>query len=326
MLNLFCYFVFLNHFFFHAAKPLPYFEKIYQSSDEGEEPIFRNLQTGKAPNTRAHKLTRIDEFLNRNEVFAARTNPSIFKANSVSQFPSAYVIGCSDSRVPISRILGAGIGEVFETRNIANQYEADSPASVSALGYAVKTLKVPHVVVIGHEGCGGCTYSLEEAMLEVEGSPKLADNTQSSKAIYQYTSPLKDLARSSLLLNNITSPNAPSLKKTWQFIGGTRKPNEFLVSSLVELNVIKQVEKIAKTQIVQSTWQEGKKLTVHGWIYNIKDGHLHPVITRSGRVVLGETSGDAATSGRVQAQLNCRNFFYFYKKCDTVDISRPAHS
>ncbi|KAI8458369.1 carbonic anhydrase [Phakopsora pachyrhizi] len=303
MLNLFCYFVFLNHFFFHAAKPLPYFEKIYQSSDEGEEPIFRNLQTGKAPNTRAHKLTRIDEFLNRNEVFAARTNPSIFKANSVSQFPSAYVIGCSDSRVPISRILGAGIGEVFETRNIANQYEADSPASVSALGYAVKTLKVPHVVVIGHEGCGGCTYSLEEAMLEVEGSPKLADNTQSSKAIYQYTSPLKDLARSR-----------------------TRKPNEFLVSSLVELNVIKQVEKIAKTQIVQSTWQEGKKLTVHGWIYNIKDGHLHPVITRSGRVVLGETSGDAATSGRVQAQLNCRNFFYFYKKCDTVDISRPAHS
>ncbi|CAH7666702.1 carbonic anhydrase 2 [Phakopsora pachyrhizi] len=207
----------------------------------------------------------MEEFSSRNTKFATDTPQSVFQATSNGQNPSAYMIGCSDSRVPLTSIFNSGIGEIFESRNIANQFNPNSTESVSALGYAVKVLNVPQVVVVGHEGCGGCAHALEEAMLEAEGNSKPHSNDWTSHLI-SFTSQIKLLAHSESL----------------DFSEVNKTSNELQLSNLVDVNVRSQVNEIARNQVVQSTWAEGKKLAIHGLVYDINTGKLRSVVTRTG--------------------------------------------
>jgi carbonic anhydrase len=164
-----------------------------------------------------------------------------FKDLAKGQQPPLLWIGCSDSRVPANEIIGAKPGEVFVHRNIANMVVHSDMNMLSVLDYAVNVLKVKHVIVCGHYGCGGV---------------KAAMGNQSIGLIDNWIRHIKDVYRlHEEYLNSFTDDD--------------ERFNKF-----VEVNVQEQVFDLAKTSIVQGAWRNGQDLTLHGWTYGLNSGYV----------------------------------------------------
>lgn len=169
------------------------------------------------------------------------SDPAFFEKLSSGQQPPLLWIGCADSRVPANEIIGAQPGEVFVHRNIANMVVHTDMNMLSVLDYAVNVLKVKHVIVCGHYGCGGV---------------KAAMGNQQIGLIDNWIRHIKDTYRfHSEELNAIADED----KRFDRF---------------VELNVIEQVMDLAKTSIVQGAWRTNQELFIHGWVYDLKDGFV----------------------------------------------------
>jgi len=169
------------------------------------------------------------------------TNPDFFAKLSQQQNPEYLWIGCSDSRVPANEIVDMLPGEIFVHRNIANLVVHTDLNCLSVIQYAVEVLQVKHIIVCGHYGCGGIKAALDNRQ------HGLIDNwLRNIKDIYRFHEVELDVIHDEKEKLNL----------------------------LCELNVIEQVANICHTTIVQSAWESGQKLTVHGWIYSIEDGIL----------------------------------------------------
>ncbi|WP_417885395.1 carbonate dehydratase [Zunongwangia sp.] len=166
-------------------------------------------------------------------------DPNFFKRLENGQKPPLLWIGCADSRVPANQIIGADPGEVFVHRNIANMVVHTDMNMLSVLDYAVNALKIQHVLVCGHYGCGGIKAAMENK------SVGLIDN---------WIRHIKDVYK----MHQAELEAIDDEKKRWD--------------RLVELNVIEQVYDLAETSIVQNAWKSGQKLIVHGWVYGVGDG------------------------------------------------------
>jgi carbonic anhydrase len=156
-----------------------------------------------------------------------------------SQNPEYLWIGCSDSRVPANQITGTSPGDIFVHRNIANMVIHSDMNMLSVLSYAVEVLKVKHIIVCGHYGCGGVLAAMENKQFG------LIDN---------WLRHIKDVYRI-----HFKELDALTDKKV-------------RTDRLVELNVIEQVQDLGKTSIVQNAWKREQPLHIHGWVYDVKDG------------------------------------------------------
>ncbi|MBP9069949.1 MAG: carbonate dehydratase [Bacteroidia bacterium] len=166
-------------------------------------------------------------------------DPNFFADLANVQTPEYLWIGCSDSRVPANEITGTKPGEMFVHRNIANMVVHSDMNLLSVLSYAVEVLKVKHVIVCGHYGCGGI---------------RAAMGNQQYGLIDNWLRHIKDVYR-------IHSKELDMIKDL--------KARE---NRLVQLNVIEQVQDLGKTSIIQNAWKNGQSLHVHGWVYDIHDG------------------------------------------------------
>ena len=168
-------------------------------------------------------------------------NPDYFNNLAERQKPPLLWIGCSDSRVPANEIIGAEPGEVFVHRNIANMVIHSDMNMLSVLDYAVNALKVQHVIVCGHYGCGGV---------------KAAMGNSSIGIIDNWIRHIKDIYRL-------------YQKELDAILDEKDRFNKF-----VEINVKEQVFDLAKTSIVQSAWKNGQELSIHGWVYGLNSGYV----------------------------------------------------
>lgn len=165
-------------------------------------------------------------------------DPGFFERLSCVQNPEYLWIGCSDSRVPANQIIDLPSGEVFVHRNIANVVVHTDLNCLSVIQYAVEVLKVKHIIVCGHYGCGGIRAALEEK------EHGLIDN---------WLRHIRDVIR-------LNADELDALE------------HEDKIRRLCELNVIEQVRNVCNTTIVRNAWQNGAELCIHGWIYNLEDG------------------------------------------------------
>jgi carbonic anhydrase len=165
--------------------------------------------------------------------------PNYFQKLANSQNPEYLWIGCSDSRVPANQITGTLPGDIFVHRNIANMVIHSDMNMLSVLSYAVEVLKVKHIIVCGHYGCGGVLAAMENKQFG------LIDN---------WLRHIKDVYR-------LHFKELDALKDTKE-----------RANRLVELNVIEQVQDLGKTSIVQNAWKREQPLHLHGWVYDVKDG------------------------------------------------------
>jgi len=173
-----------------------------------------------------------------------KEDPKFFERLSKLQAPEYLWIGCSDSRVPSNELINLAPGEVFVHRNIANMVVHTDLNCLSVIQYAVEVLKVKHIIVCGHYGCGGIKAALEDV------DHGLIDN---------WLGHIKDV-------NRIHEAELSVLNDAEKH------------SRLCELNVIEQVSNVCDTTIVKNAWEAGAELFVHGWIYNIKNGILNDII------------------------------------------------
>lgn len=165
--------------------------------------------------------------------------PEFFEVLSKGQSPEYLWIGCSDSRVPANEITGTNPGEIFVHRNIANMVVHTDMNMLSVLSYAVEVLKVKHVIVCGHYGCGGVIAAMGNKQFG------LIDNwLRHIKDVYRYHHEELDAI----------------------------EDEDLRARRLVELNIIEQVRDLGKTSIVQNAWKKNQPLHIHGWVYDIKDG------------------------------------------------------
>lgn len=168
-------------------------------------------------------------------------SPNYFKKLAVGQEPPLLWIGCSDSRVPANEIIGAEPGEVFVHRNIANMVLHTDMNMLSVLDYAVNALKVKHVIVCGHYGCGGVRAAMGNTSIGI------IDNwIRHIKDVYRFHHEELDA-----------------------IVDENERFNKF-----VEINVKEQVMDLAKTSIVQNAWKSGQELSLHGWVYGLNDGYV----------------------------------------------------
>jgi len=172
-------------------------------------------------------------------------DPQFFEKLSAQQQPEYLWIGCSDSRVPSNQIIGLMPGEVFVHRNVANVVVHTDLNCQSVIQYAVDVLKVKHIMVVGHYGCGGVRAALTDAQ------HGLIDN---------WLCALKDVYD----------------RHRQQFVS---LDTEDSVNLLCELNVKAQVANVCHGTIVQNAWARGQQLTVHGWVYSVRDGLLKDLYT-----------------------------------------------
>lgn len=189
-----------------------------------------------------------ESLLQENKTWAAdmlKEDPEFFKKLSELQTPEYLWIGCSDSRVPANQITGTLPGEIFVHRNVANLVVNTDVNVLSVLDYAVNHLKVKHVIVCGHYGCGG----IKAAITKQDFKPVLNMWLRNIKDVYR-------IHRSELDLI------FDEQKKT---------------DRLVELNVMEQVFNLAKTSIIQRAWKHEQRPDLHGWVYGLKDGIIKPV-------------------------------------------------
>ena len=190
-------------------------------------------------------MNRIDELLRNNRAWAervSREDPSFFERLWRQQAPKYLWIGCSDSRVPANQVVDLLPGEVFVHRNIANVVVHTDLNCLSVIQFAVDVLKVEHILVVGHYGCGGVHAALHQRRLG------LADNWVRHVA-------------------DVAHLHAGVLE--------AMDDDELRHDRLCELNALEQVSHVCKTTIVQDAWARGQRLAVHGWVYTLRDGRVH---------------------------------------------------
>lgn len=190
-----------------------------------------------------------EKLLLENKAWAAemlQDDPDYFNRLAQLQTPEFLWIGCSDSRVPSNQITGTQPGEIFVHRNVANLVINTDVNLLSVLDYAVNHLKVKHVIVCGHYGCGG----VKAATTKTDFKPVLNMWLRNIKDVYR-------LHRSEL---------------------DAIKDEEERCDRLVELNVQEQVTNLAKTSIIQHAWKKDNRPDLHGWVYGLKDGIINPVM------------------------------------------------
>jgi carbonic anhydrase len=173
-------------------------------------------------------------------------DPQFFEDLAVQQCPEYLWIGCADSRVPAEKLVGLAPGQVFVHRNVANVVVHTDFNSLSVMQFAVDVLKVKHIIVCGHYGCGGVLATLRGDRVG------LTDN---------WLRHVDDVLQ-----------KHSSLLSQWQD-EGTR------LNHLCELNVIEQVANVCKTTVVRDAWDRGQTLSIHGWIYGMRDGLLRDLHT-----------------------------------------------
>ncbi|ULQ56159.1 carbonic anhydrase [Flavihumibacter rivuli] len=171
-------------------------------------------------------------------------DPEYFSRLAHLQTPEFLWIGCSDSRVPANEITGTQPGEIFVHRNIANMVVHTDLNLLSVLDYAVEHLKVKHVIVCGHYGCGGVKAAMTQHNFGI---------------INKWLRNIKDVYR----FHREEVDSIPDMEER--------------TNRLVELNVQEQVINLAKTSIIQKAWKEFQRPHLHGWVYGLKDGLIKPV-------------------------------------------------
>jgi carbonic anhydrase len=171
-------------------------------------------------------------------------DPEFFKRLAAQQAPEFLWIGCSDSRVPADKITGTEPGEIFVHRNIANLVVNSDINLLSVLQYAVEVLKVKHVIVCGHYGCGGIRAAMDQHHYGI---------------INHWLKNIKDIYR----LHRDEVDALPDENDR--------------VNKLTELNVQEQVLNLAKTSIIQRAWKHENRPQLHGWVYGLADGIIKPV-------------------------------------------------
>lgn len=190
-------------------------------------------------------MSKLDHLLHNNREWCERVcreDPAFFERLSRQQSPEYLWIGCSDSRVPANQIIGMAPGEVFVHRNIANVVVHTDLNCLSVIQFAVDVLKVRHILVVGHYGCGGVHAALTRQRLG------LADNWIRH-------------------VGDVAEKHDGCLREAGDV--------ELQHDRLCELNVLEQVVNVAQTTIVLDAWSRGQELTVHGWVYGLKDGRVH---------------------------------------------------
>ena len=178
-------------------------------------------------------------------------DPEFFSRLEHLQSPKFLWIGCSDSRVPANEITGTQPGEIFVHRNVANLVINTDVNMLSVLEYAVRILKVEHVIVCGHYGCGGVTAALT--------------NTDYKQVLNMWLRHIKDVYRFHA--------------KEMDLI----PEGEQRVNRLIELTVQEQVMNLAKTSIIQRAWKTDNRPQLHGWVYSLKDGIIHTICEMDSR-------------------------------------------
>ena len=190
--------------------------------------------------------------------------PDFFETLARQQNPEYLWIGCSDSRVPANEIVGLMPGEVFVHRNIANVVVHTDLNCLSVIQFAVDLLKVQHIMVVGHYGCGGVRAALFGDRLG------LVDNW------LHHVHDVRDKHIEALQMIGLSNAR---------------------VDRLCEFNVIEQVANVCQTTIVRDAWENGQELAVHGWIYGLKDGLLRDLnVTVSNREEAGAICSDAISA------------------------------
>jgi carbonic anhydrase len=188
-------------------------------------------------------MNGITDLFAHNRAWAAqmeRDRPGFFSGLTQQQKPKYMWIGCSDSRVPANQITGLEPGEVFVHRNVANVVVHSDLNALSAIQFAVEMLKVEHIMVVGHYGCGGVMAALHGTRIG------LADNW------IRHIQDVRD--RHKGILENIAPAKRPD--------------------ALVDLNVIEQVVNVCVSTVMTDAWAKQQKVTVHGWAYGVHDGLL----------------------------------------------------
>ena len=187
----------------------------------------------------------MDELFINNVKWAQKVkkdDPAFFQRLSIQHAPDYLWIGCSDSRVPANEIVGLMPGELFVHRNVGNLVVHSDLNCLSVIQYAVEDLKVKHVIVCGHYGCGGVTASVKNEKLG-----GLIDNWL-------------------LNVQDVQDVHRAAIDHSSQ--------EKMIIDQVCELNVIEQVSNVARTSIVADAWNRGQELMIHGWIYGMKDGLL----------------------------------------------------
>jgi len=186
----------------------------------------------------------LQELFRKNRSWAARIteqDPEFFAKLSRQQSPRYLWIGCSDSRVPANEIVGLPPGEVFVHRNIANVVAHTDLNCLSVMQFAIEVLKVEHIMVVGHYGCGGVRAVIRQDRVG------LSDNWLRH-------------------VQDVRERHPARIRPLYH--------ESHQVDRLCELNVIEQVRNVCRTTIVRDAWERGQSLTVHGWVYGLKDGLL----------------------------------------------------
>ncbi|CAN5185041.1 carbonate dehydratase [soil metagenome] len=187
--------------------------------------------------------TQLGELLDRNRLWAAKTearSPGFFTSLLAQQAPQYLWIGCADSRVPANELVDLLPGELFVHRNVANVVVHSDLNCLSVIQFATDLLKVGHIIVVGHSGCGGVAAALEDRRVG------LADN---------WIRHVQDVRnRHQAWLDTV--------------------PAHDRVNALCELNVIEQARNVCQTTVVQDAWARGQELVVHGWFYGLNNGLL----------------------------------------------------
>ncbi len=186
----------------------------------------------------------LKRLLDQNKAWAesiTATDPEFFPNLAQQQSPTFLWIGCSDSRVPATQLVGMMPGEMFVHRNVANVVVHTDFNCLSVMQFAVDVLKVEHIIVCGHHGCGGVKAAMDNLQFG------LIDNwlRHVQDVLHQHEAELAKI-----------------------------EDEEKRLDRLCELNVIAQVLNVGRTTIVQNAWERGQELVVHGWVYDLQDGLL----------------------------------------------------
>lgn len=187
----------------------------------------------------------LQHLLDNNRAWSERVaaeDPAFFRRLASQQAPEYLWIGCSDSRVPANQVVDVAPGEVFVHRNIANVVVHTDLNCLSVIQFAVDVLKVRHILVVGHYGCGGVHAALHQARL-------------------------------GLVDNWIRHVGDVAVKHADILAAQTR--DTLRHDRLCELNVLEQVSHVCQSTIVRDAWSRGQPLTVHGWVYTLRDGRVH---------------------------------------------------
>ena len=213
----------------------------YQTPVEGTMFLALDLENWSEEEIRAENLSHLFDF---NRAWARQmqeVDPDYFNKLAKIQSPQFLWIGCSDSRVPANQIVGLLPGEVFVHRNVANVVVHTDLNCLSVIQFAVEALGVKHIMVVGHYGCGGVGAALDK----------------------------KRVGLVDIWLRHVQDVHGKHQASVDRLLPELRHDR------LCELNVLEQVANVCQTYVVQDAWRRGQQLTIHGWIYGLKDGLMH---------------------------------------------------